>query len=280
MLPVCVNHTTQIELGEQLFHAGSLGNASSLTNVLLSLLGGKPVLNGQALPQPSEAVLVGFIAAVAMSELSRAALAPLPDLGERAGIHTWSVDDVLFGVTRLVFVWVLWRDWEVSRAALAPLADGGCSCVSTCSNCCSSVSRCVVGATSARAAACCLMGSHVQSHLTEYLHVYNCTPICAAGEDPVLSCPISITLSYLKGLLPDGVAAAWVGAIVGRAGELYIKRLSLLSTQQEREEEDEGRKSVQILGQAVCVVLLRCRAAAGARQPCTSVAVLHSPNAE
>jgi hypothetical protein len=72
----------QIELGEQLAHAGSLGSTSSLTSVLLGLLGGRPVLNGQALLQPTEAVLVGFILAVAMSELSRAALAPLPDLGK------------------------------------------------------------------------------------------------------------------------------------------------------------------------------------------------------
>lgn len=78
--------------------------------------------------------------------------------------------------------------------------------------------------------------------MTNGTHV--CTRACVAGEDPVLSCPISITLSYLKGLLPDGVAAAWVGAIVGRASELYIKRLSLLATQQEREEEDEGGERV------------------------------------
>jgi hypothetical protein len=90
-------------------------------------------------------------------------------------------------------------------------------------------------------------------------------PVCA-GEDPVLSCPISITLSYLKGLLPDGVAAAWVGAIVGRAGELYIKRLSLLATQQEREEEDEGGWIIRVLG--VCHI---CRVCCKVRQ---GVAVL------
>lgn len=72
----------QIEIGEQLSQAGSPGSASALTNVLVGLLGGKPSLNGQMLPQPSEAALVGFIVAVVMSELSRAALAPLPDLGE------------------------------------------------------------------------------------------------------------------------------------------------------------------------------------------------------
>jgi hypothetical protein len=71
-----------MELGEQLSQASSLGSASSLTSVLTGLLGGKPSLNGQMLPQPTEAALVAFIAAVAMSELSRAALAPLPDLGE------------------------------------------------------------------------------------------------------------------------------------------------------------------------------------------------------
>lgn len=74
----------QIELGGQLVQAGSLGSASSLTSVLVGLLGGKPSLNGQALPQPSEAALVGLIVAIAMAELSRAALAPLPDLGEAA----------------------------------------------------------------------------------------------------------------------------------------------------------------------------------------------------
>jgi hypothetical protein len=80
-MPMHIMHM-QIELGEQLSQAGSLGSTSSLTNTLVGLLGGKPSLNGQALPQPTEAVLVGFIVAVAMSELSRAALAPLPDLGE------------------------------------------------------------------------------------------------------------------------------------------------------------------------------------------------------
>lgn len=74
----------QIELGEQLVQAGSLGSASSLTSVLVGLLGGKHSLNGQALPQPSEGALVGLIVAIAMAELSRAALAPLPDLGEAA----------------------------------------------------------------------------------------------------------------------------------------------------------------------------------------------------
>jgi hypothetical protein len=34
------------------------------------------------LPQLTESVLVAFIVAVALAELSRAALAPLPDLGE------------------------------------------------------------------------------------------------------------------------------------------------------------------------------------------------------
>lgn len=72
--------------------------------------------------------------------------------------------------------------------------------------------------------------------------------VVTAESDPVLSCPISVTLGYLKGVLPDGVAAAWVGAVVKRAAELYIKRLLLLAAQQEREEEDEG----------VCVYLCVC----------------------
>lgn len=56
----------------------------------------------------------------------------------------------------------------------------------------------------------------------------------------MVGCPISVTLGYLKGVLPDGVAAAWVGAIVRQATQLYIKRLLQLAAQQEREEEDEG----------------------------------------
>lgn len=56
----------------------------------------------------------------------------------------------------------------------------------------------------------------------------------------MVGCPISISLGYLKGVLPDGVAAAWVAAIVRQAAQLYIRRLSHLATQQEREEEDEG----------------------------------------
>jgi hypothetical protein len=35
----------------------------------------------EKLPQPTEKVLLGFIYAVAMAELSRSALAPLPDAG-------------------------------------------------------------------------------------------------------------------------------------------------------------------------------------------------------
>jgi hypothetical protein len=66
------------------------------------------------------------------------------------------------------------------------------------------------------------------------------TVAVTAEGDPVLCCPISVTLGYLKGVLPDGVAAAWVGAVVKHAAELYIKRLLQLAAQQEREEEDEG----------------------------------------
>lgn len=83
----------QVELGEQLSQAGSLGSGSSLSAVLTSLLGGKAALHSMAgpagqvvgtaaaLPHPDEAVLLAFTVAVALAELSRAALAPLPDLG-------------------------------------------------------------------------------------------------------------------------------------------------------------------------------------------------------
>lgn len=47
-------------------------------------------------------------------------------------------------------------------------------------------------------------------------------------------------MGYLKGVLPDGIAAAWVGVIVRRAAQLYISRLLALATRQEQEEEDEG----------------------------------------
>lgn len=73
----------QVELEEQLAQLGSLGSSSSLSAVLISLLGGKAALDGLNLPQPREAVLMAFIVAVAVAELSRAALAPLPDLGKR-----------------------------------------------------------------------------------------------------------------------------------------------------------------------------------------------------
>jgi hypothetical protein len=93
----CTDHchlcacTPQVELGEQLSQAGTLGSSSSLAAALTSLLGGKAAVAAMAsqggssgaapLPQPTEAVLLAFIVAVALAELSRAALAPLPDLG-------------------------------------------------------------------------------------------------------------------------------------------------------------------------------------------------------
>ncbi len=74
----------------------------------------------------------------------------------------------------------------------------------------------------------------------------------------MVGCPISITLGYLKGVLPDGVAAAWVGAIARQAALLYIRRLSQLAAQQEREEEDEGGRdgmeSIAILTQQGVIV--------------------------
>ncbi|KAF8068220.1 PI4KA1 [Scenedesmus sp. PABB004] len=133
----------KVELGEQLDAAGSRGSPSSLAAALVSLLGGKAALaSGGAPPPPppAEAVLLAFIVAVALAELSRAALAPLPDLDDAA----------------------------------------------------------------------------------------------------VASCPISVTLSYLKGVLPDGAAAAWVAAIVRRAAPLYTGRLLALAARQEQEEEDAG----------------------------------------
>jgi hypothetical protein len=61
-----------------------------------------------------------------------------------------------------------------------------------------------------------------------------------ADDDPVVSCPISVSLGYLKGVLPDGVAAAWIGAIVRRAAQLYMSRLLALAARQEQHEEFEG----------------------------------------
>uniref|UniRef100_A0A383V936 1-phosphatidylinositol 4-kinase n=1 Tax=Tetradesmus obliquus TaxID=3088 RepID=A0A383V936_TETOB len=141
----------KVELGEQLSRAGSLGSSSSLSAALTSLLGGKAAVAAMAsssssssgallLPQPAETVLLAFIVAVALAELSRAALAPLPDL----------------------------------------------------------------------------------------------------DDDPVVSCPISVSLGYLKGVLPDGVAAAWIGVIVRRAAQLYMSRLLALAARQEQHEEFEG----------------------------------------
>lgn len=61
-----------------------------------------------------------------------------------------------------------------------------------------------------------------------------------AEDDPAVVCPLGITLGYLKGVLPDGVAAAWVGAIVRRAGRLYINRLLALAAMQEQQRGCEG----------------------------------------
>jgi hypothetical protein len=55
----------------------------------------------------------------------------------------------------------------------------------------------------------------------------------------VVACPISVTLGYLKGVLPEGVAAAWLVAIVKRAARLYISRLLSLAERQEQEQEQE-----------------------------------------
>lgn len=88
----------QVELGEQLSQAGSLGSSNSLSTVLTNLMGGKHVLytmagpSGMSLPHPTEAVLLAFIVAVAVAELSRAALGPLPDLG-RLDAHLPSGQD-------------------------------------------------------------------------------------------------------------------------------------------------------------------------------------------
>ena len=66
----------QVELGEQLQRAGKLGDFGRMQSALQQL-----VAPAVKLPQPTEKVLLAFIYAVAMAELSRAALAPLPDAG-------------------------------------------------------------------------------------------------------------------------------------------------------------------------------------------------------
>lgn len=69
-------------MDEQLVQIGSLGSKASLFAVLVSMLGGRNALEHLNLPQPTEAVLLAFVVAVAAAELSRVALAPLPDLGK------------------------------------------------------------------------------------------------------------------------------------------------------------------------------------------------------
>lgn len=41
-----------------------------------------------------------------------------------------------------------------------------------------------------------------------------------------------ITLGYLQGVLPEGVASAWLGAIVRRSFQLYLRRLIALQKAQ------------------------------------------------
>jgi len=53
---------------------------------------------------------------------------------------------------------------------------------------------------------------HQVSHLQLVLPAPLATGLAVmlAEDDPVVACPISVTLGYLKGVLPDGVAAAWL----------------------------------------------------------------------
>jgi hypothetical protein len=69
------------------------------------------------LPQPTEAVLLAFIVAVALAELSRAALAPLPDLGEHWQMHA----EGLLVVAQLLVQWSTGQD-----AMQALLCAGAC----------------------------------------------------------------------------------------------------------------------------------------------------------
>jgi hypothetical protein len=119
---LCMPCTLQVELGEQLSQAGSLGSSSSLSAALTSLLGGNAALAAMSsqgsssssssnsaapLPQPTEAVLLAFIVAVALAELSRAALAPLPDLGAPQQLFVLNVpayDMVWFSTSYQFFV--------------------------------------------------------------------------------------------------------------------------------------------------------------------------------
>lgn len=70
----------QVELDEQLSKAGRVGDVGGMRSGLHQLVA-RDVPGGDSLPQPQEPVLYAFIYAVAMAELSRAALAPLPDIG-------------------------------------------------------------------------------------------------------------------------------------------------------------------------------------------------------
>lgn len=264
----------QIELGEQLSQAGSLGSVSHLTGILLGLLGGKPSLNGQSLPQPSEAVLVGFIVAVAMSELSRAALAPLPDLGKQGrfpGQAVRSVQNWHGCRWRLKMHGQSARDnsHHGTSAHLHEATDlvEGCPAVVMHKSAKQSATPVTMLAAYgvAPAADKHLSGRRLLAETRNIHGQVACAEPCACSygclcpalcrgvllcseEDPGVGCPISLTLGYLKGVLPDGIAAAWVAAVVRRAADLYIKRLLLLAAQQEREEEDEEGESHKLQG--------------------------------
>ena len=73
----------------------------------------------------------------------------------------------------------------------------------------------------------CGSNSEVSSHLCDCFS-------CSADEDGVVACPVSVTLGYLQGVLPEGVASAWLVAIARRAFQLYVARLQALHRTQDQ----------------------------------------------
>jgi hypothetical protein len=67
-------------------------------------------------------------------------------------------------------------------------------------------------------------------------------------EDGVAACPVSVTLGYLQGVLPEGIASAWLVAIARRAFQLYVARL--LALHRTRDSGRAGRARTLACGEA------------------------------
>jgi hypothetical protein len=71
-----------------------------------------------------------------------------------------------------------------------------------------------------------------------------------------VACPVSTTLGYLKGVLPEGAASDWVAAIARRAFGLYLRRLLALHALQDAATAGGAPTKATRCGQSVAAACL------------------------